>query len=118
MIHCRLSVEKCSAFWAEGIAMVTIVASSTTISCATLSRASTAHRFGSPCLEAMGRVLANASVVVSAVLIGCSSVGAPRHASWRRCQAIESRNSLVRDRGVVLVHDWDREERSALTGPV
>ena len=36
-----------SAFWAEGIAMVTIVASSTTISCATLSRARTAHRFGS-----------------------------------------------------------------------
>src|SRR5207245_1287329 len=46
-IHCRFSVEKCSAFWAEGIAMVTIVASSTTISCATLSRVRTAHRFGS-----------------------------------------------------------------------
>ena len=46
-IHCRLSVEKPSAFCAEGSAIVTIVASSTTISCATLSRARTAHRFGS-----------------------------------------------------------------------
>ncbi len=34
MIHWRLSFEKCSAFWAEGSAMLTIVASSTTISCA------------------------------------------------------------------------------------
>src|SRR5258707_6469476 len=51
MIHCRLSVEKCSAFWADGIAMVTIVASSTTISCAMLSRARTAHRFGSRSVE-------------------------------------------------------------------
>jgi len=42
--------------------MVTIVASSTTISYATLSRARTAHRFGS-------RVSANASVVVSVELI-------------------------------------------------
>ena len=33
-IHWRLSLEKCSAFCAEGRAMFTIVASSTTISCA------------------------------------------------------------------------------------
>jgi hypothetical protein len=46
-IHCRLSVEKPSEFCAEGVAIVTMVASSTTISCATLSKASTAHRFGS-----------------------------------------------------------------------
>src|SRR5207244_521385 len=39
--------EKCSASCAEGVAMVTIVAYSTTISCATPSRARTAHRFGS-----------------------------------------------------------------------
>ena len=52
MIHCRLSVEKPSAGWADGIAMVTIVASSTTINCATLSKARTAHRFGSRSVEA------------------------------------------------------------------
>src|SRR5215471_14617994 len=51
-IHCRLSVEKPSAFWAEGIAIVTIVASSTTINCATLSSARIAHRFGSRSVEA------------------------------------------------------------------
>jgi hypothetical protein len=45
--HCRLSLEKCNARWADGSATVTIVASSTTISCATLSTASTAHRLGS-----------------------------------------------------------------------
>ena len=44
--HCRLSVEKCSARCAEGSAMLTIVASSTTISCATPSSARTAQRFG------------------------------------------------------------------------
>ncbi len=47
MIHCRLPVEKSSAFCAEGSAMFTIVASSTTISWAVPSSASTAHRFGS-----------------------------------------------------------------------
>src|SRR3977135_3354006 len=47
MIHCRLSVEKCSARCAEGNAMLTIVASSTTISCAAPSSASTAQRLGS-----------------------------------------------------------------------
>src|SRR3984885_9395433 len=45
--HCRLSFEKCNARWAEGKATVTIVASSTTINCATLSKASTAQRLGS-----------------------------------------------------------------------
>ena len=45
--HCRLSLEKCNARCAEGKATVTIVASSTTISCATLSNARTAHRLGS-----------------------------------------------------------------------
>src|SRR2546421_946101 len=39
------------------------------------------------------------------------------HASWRRCPAIESRNSLVRDPNVVLRKDRGRDERSALTGP-
>src|ERR1700716_541736 len=104
MIHCRLSVEKCSAFWAEGIAMVTIVASSTTISCAMLSRARTAHRFGSRCGE---------STTVSSY-----DRCAPWHASWRRCQAIASRNSLVRDPSVVLSNGWDRDERRALIDPV
>src|ERR1019366_3891260 len=47
MIHCRLSVEKCNARCADGSAMFTIVASSTTISWATPSRPSTAHRLGS-----------------------------------------------------------------------
>src|ERR1022692_5121462 len=46
MIHCRLSVEKCNARCAEGSAMFTIVASSTTISWATPSRPSTAHWLG------------------------------------------------------------------------
>src|SRR3981081_4042410 len=104
MIHCRLSVEKCSAFWAEGIAMVTIAASGTTISCAMLSRARTAHRFGSRCGE---------STDVSSY-DRCS----PWHASWRRCQAIASRNSLVRDPSVVLSNGWDRDERRALIDPV
>jgi hypothetical protein len=48
MIHWRLSVEKFSASCADGSAMFTIVASSTTISCATPSSASTAQRLGSP----------------------------------------------------------------------
>jgi len=71
MIHCRLSVEKCSAFWAEGSAMLTIVASSTTISWATPSRASTAQRFGSAellvaaVISAPWRVLACARVTHS-----------------------------------------------------
>src|SRR5450755_2721573 len=47
MIHWRLSVEKCSARCAEGSAMLTIVASSTTISCAVPRSARTAQRFGS-----------------------------------------------------------------------
>src|SRR3984957_2416784 len=44
--HCRFSFEKCNARCADGNATVTIVASSTTISCATLSKASTAQRLG------------------------------------------------------------------------
>src|SRR6201995_59384 len=46
MIHCRLSVENCSARCADGSAMFTIVASRMTISCATPSRTSTAQGFG------------------------------------------------------------------------
>src|ERR1700733_10914549 len=45
--HCRLSLEKCNARCAEGNATVTMVASSTTISCAMLSKARTAQRLGS-----------------------------------------------------------------------
>src|SRR3954470_24179302 len=52
MIHCRLSVEKCRARCAEGSAMLTIVASSTTISCAVPSSARTAQRLA--CLSAAG----------------------------------------------------------------
>src|ERR1700758_5229819 len=58
MIHWRLLVEKCSAFCADGSAMFTIVASSTTISCATPSSASTAQRLGAGRLtDAVGPVL-------------------------------------------------------------
>src|ERR1700759_18203 len=46
MTHCRLSAVKCSAFCADGSAMFTMVASSTTISWATPRRASTAQRLG------------------------------------------------------------------------
>src|ERR1700759_148113 len=46
MTHCRLSAVKCSAFWADGSAMLTMVASSTTMSWATPRRARTAHRLG------------------------------------------------------------------------
>src|ERR1700749_4941438 len=46
MTHCRLSAGKCSARCADGSAMFTTVASSTTISWATPSRARTAHRLG------------------------------------------------------------------------
>src|SRR5271163_2575618 len=42
--HCRLSVEKPNARCAEGSALLTIVESSTTINCATPSRARTAQR--------------------------------------------------------------------------
>src|SRR5450755_1103636 len=54
MIHCRLSVEKCNARCADGRAMFTIVASSTTISWATPSRPSTAHRLGSAMARRVG----------------------------------------------------------------
>ena len=46
-IHSRLLVEKCSARCADGSAIFTIVESSTTISCAVPSSASTAQRLGS-----------------------------------------------------------------------
>src|SRR5258707_701361 len=93
--------------------MVTIVASSTTISCATPSRDRTAHRFGSGWVEATD--ISWATFRRTPWLLRSYS---PRCASWRRCQAIESRNSLVRDPSVVLGNDWDRDERNALTGPV
>ena len=44
MIHWRLSLENESAFWAEGSAMLTIVASSTTMSWAMPSTPSTSQR--------------------------------------------------------------------------
>jgi len=44
--HCRLWGEKCNARCADGSATVTIVASNTTINCATLNKARTAHRLG------------------------------------------------------------------------
>jgi len=46
MTHWRLSVEKWSVRCADGSAMFTIVASSTTISWAIPRRARTAHRLG------------------------------------------------------------------------
>src|SRR5450755_2186123 len=67
MIHCRLSVEKCNADCAEGSAMFTIVASSTTISWATPSRASTAHRLGSA-IEARVGMLTLIGVLPVAVI--------------------------------------------------
>src|SRR5579884_791241 len=46
MTHWRLVAVKCNARWADGRAMFTTVASSTTISWATPSRARMAHRLG------------------------------------------------------------------------
>ena len=45
--HCRSMLEKCSACWAEGSAMFTIVASSTTISWASATTARISQRLGS-----------------------------------------------------------------------
>src|ERR1700730_4931855 len=65
MIHWRLSLEKCSAFCAEGSAMFTTVASSTTISCA-IPRTARIHqrRRWSPSLPTTGA--ARSDVIVCA----------------------------------------------------
>ena len=56
-IHWRLSVEKPRSCCAEGSAMLTMVESSTTMSCATPRRASTAQRLGSEAGEDAAGIL-------------------------------------------------------------
>src|ERR1700722_14748688 len=81
MIHCRSSVEKCSACCADGRAIFTIVTSSTIMSCATPKRVRTAHLLAGPRL----RVGEEAVALVAALLICSPSYRSNPPFPWLIC---------------------------------